>query len=90
MLYIRDGIADSNRDCRIDPGEVTGVIGRCEPGFGDNNFYVDKDGLVHYENYNPDGSIRKHYIYDPNRDILKIYVPGRRDHIYMGPPTQWR
>lgn len=81
---------DSNRDGRIDPGEVTGVIGRCEPAFGDNNFYVDKDGIVHYENYNPDGSIRKHYIYDPNRDILKIYVPGKREHIYMGPPTRWR
>jgi len=80
---------DRNGDGKLQPGEVTGVIGRCGEGAADNNYYVDENGYVHWENYNPDGSLRRHYIYDPNRDILKIYEPGKKEHIYMGPPQRW-
>ncbi|CUU34323.1 MAG: hypothetical protein N2045_09200 [Fimbriimonadales bacterium] len=81
---------DRNRDGKLQPDEVTGVIGRCGEGGADNDFYVDEDGYVHWINYDKNGKILRHYIYDPNRDLLKIYEPNKPEPVYQGPPRQWR
>ncbi|BCW94668.1 MAG: hypothetical protein KatS3mg018_0150 [Fimbriimonadales bacterium] len=80
---------DQNGDGRLQPGEVTGVIGRCGPNGADNDFYVDGQGYVHWINYDENGKINHHYIYDPSRDILKIY-DSKGNLIYMDPPTGWK
>jgi hypothetical protein len=80
---------DQNGDGRLQPGEVTGVIGRCPPGGADNDFYVDEKGYVHWINYDARGNINMHYIYDPSRDLLKIF-DGSGRLIYVGPPQNWR
>jgi len=79
---------DQNGDGRLQPGEVTGVIGRCPPEGADNDFYVDKKGYVHWINYDERGNITRHYIYDPSRDLLKIF-DGSGRQIYIGPPQNW-
>jgi len=80
---------DQNGDGRLQPGEVTGVIGLCPPGGADNDFYVDEKGYVHWINYDRRGNINRHYIYDPSRNLLKIF-DGSGRLIYQGPPQNWR
>ncbi len=78
---------DFNDDGRLQQHEIIGVIGRCGVFMGDNDFYIDEKGYIHWENYSGD-TVVYHYIYDPNRNILTIYdKDGNR--IYEGPPTNW-
>lgn len=80
---------DHNGDGQLQPSEIIGVIGRCEPGVGaDNDFYVDERGYVHWINYDRDGNKVRHYIYDPTRNILKIFDDSG-NLIYQGPPWWW-
>ncbi len=83
---------DDNENGRLDPGEVEGVIGLCPPDGSVNNFYVDDQGFVHWENRKKGNEDAErpdlHYIYDPRTNTLKIY-DKERGLIYTGPPENW-
>ncbi|GIV05015.1 MAG: hypothetical protein KatS3mg016_0590 [Fimbriimonadales bacterium] len=83
---------DTNGNGRLDPEEVEGVIGLCPPDGSLNSFYVDEQGYVHWENREKgnESNVRPdtHYIYDPSRNILKIY-DSNGNLIYIGPPSNW-
>ncbi|GIV09624.1 MAG: hypothetical protein KatS3mg019_1715 [Fimbriimonadales bacterium] len=83
---------DDNRNGRLDPEEVEGVIGLCPPDGSVNNFYIDEQGYVHWENRKKGHEDAQrpdlHYIYDPSRNILKIY-DSNGNLIYIGPPENW-
>lgn len=83
---------DRNNNGRLDPDEVEGVVGLCPPDGSVNSFYVDPEGYVHWENRKKGNENNErpdtHYIYDPQRDILKIY-DSNGNLVYMGPPRNW-
>lgn len=79
---------DQNGDGRLQPGEVTGVIGRCNPNQADNDYYVDEKGFIHWKNYG-NNELKFHYIYDSSRDLLKIFDESG-NLIYIGKPSGWR
>ena len=82
---------DDNGNGRLDYNEVDAWVGRCPFDGGRNTWWLEKhDGVwyMHCISRHPtDGRVR-HYIYNTETGILKVYAEGG-GLVYQGPPSEY-